>query len=64
MGPYGKTMQKACSSGELRFQSNFGYDPYGNLTEWRSFDVAGMSEGYTLASSTMDRQTPTEIDLR
>lgn len=54
MGPYGKTKQIAYTAGKLRFRSTFAYDAYGNLTEWRSFNAAGGSEGYTLTSSTKD----------
>ena len=54
MGPYGKTEQDAYVAGKLRFRSTFAYDPYGNLTEWRSFDAADASESYTLTSSTKD----------
>jgi hypothetical protein len=54
MGPYGKTEQRAYVAGKLRFRSTFAYDAYGNITEWRSFNAAGASDGYTLTSSTKD----------
>lgn len=54
IGTNGKTEQRAYIDGKLRFRSTFAYDSYGNLTEWRSFDANGASEGYTLTSSTKD----------
>lgn len=52
MGPYGKSEQDTYVAGKLQFRSTFAYDPYGNLTEWRSSDATGASQGYTLSSST------------
>src|SRR4051812_7889191 len=54
IGPFGKTEQTVYVSGKLRARSTFAYDPFGNLTEWRSFDAAGAPDGYTSTSSNPD----------
>ena len=48
MGPFGKTEQRVYIGGKLRYRSTFSYDQYGHLSDWRSFDGAGKSEGDVL----------------
>lgn len=55
IGPYGKTEQNLYADGKLRSRGTYAYDQFGNMTETRSLDAAGGSQGYTLAAFTKDR---------
>ena len=54
LGAYGKTEQNVYIDRKLRYRTTYAHDQYGNMTEMRSFDAAGGSQGYTLTAFTQD----------
>ena len=54
VGANGKTEQNVYTGGKLRYRTTYAYDQYGNMTEMRTFDAAGGSQGYTLTAFTQD----------